>query len=111
MAIRREPKMSRRKNASKPEESEPQFVQIVFRISRDQRAAVQAAATGLGLDLSNLLRMMIFENVAEYIERGKKAAALLEQARQASQATTTRRDVPLNTSRRQTRSVEIGNAQ
>jgi hypothetical protein len=35
------------------------------------------------LDLSNLLRMMIAEHVAEYIERGQRAAT----ARQQAQAT------------------------
>ena len=37
------------------------------------------------LDLSNLLRMMIAENVAEYIQRGKKAATALEHARAQAQ--------------------------
>jgi len=102
--------MPRKKDAGKPAESQPQVVQIVFRISRDQHAALQAAAAGLGLDLSNLLRMMILEHVPEYVERGKRAAALLEQARHSAQATTASRDIPLtDTSRRQTRSIEIDN--
>ena len=55
-------------------------VQVVFRLPGGLHAALQAAAVGLGVDLSNLLRMLIAEHVAEYIERGRKAAAALEQA-------------------------------
>jgi hypothetical protein len=60
-------------------------VQVVFRVPQSLHDAVQAAAQGLGLDLSNLLRMMLAEHVAEYIERGKRAAAALEQARAEAQ--------------------------
>jgi len=55
--------------------------QVVFRIPADLHDALQTAATGLGIDLSNLLRMMIAEHVPEYIARGRKAASALEQAR------------------------------
>jgi hypothetical protein len=39
------------------------------------------AAEALGLDISNLLRMMIAEHIGEYVERGKKARAMLKLAR------------------------------
>jgi hypothetical protein len=62
-------------------------IQVVFRMPKDLHTAVQTAAAGLGLDLSNLLRMMIAEHIPEYIDRGRRAAAALEQARgQAQQA-------------------------
>jgi len=60
-------------------------MQVVFRIPADLHDALQTAATGLGIDLSNLLRMMIAEHVPEYIARGRKAASALEQARAAVQ--------------------------
>jgi hypothetical protein len=60
--------------------------QIVFRLAQPLYEAVLLAAQGLGLDLSNLLRMLIAEHVAEYIERGKRAAAALEQARAEAQS-------------------------
>ena len=69
--------MPRKKNKS----GELPVVQIVFRITRDLHDALLTAAAGLGLDLSNLLRMMVAEHVAEYIDRGKRAAVALEQAR------------------------------
>jgi hypothetical protein len=55
-------------------------MQIVFRVPETLYAALQAAAAGLGVDLSNLLRMLIAENIGQYVERGRKAAAALEQA-------------------------------
>jgi hypothetical protein len=65
-------------------------VQVVFRLPQNLHDALQAAAAGLGLDLSNLLRMMIAEHVPEYVERGRRAASALEQlglqARQVSPA-------------------------
>ena len=65
----------------KKQSGEPPAVQIVFRLTRDLHDALLAAAAGLGLDLSNLLRMMIAEHVGAYLERGKRAAVALEQAR------------------------------
>jgi len=65
----------------KKQSGELSVVQIVFRITRDLHDALLTAAAGLGLDLSNLLRMMVAEHVAEYIDRGKRAAVALEQAR------------------------------
>jgi hypothetical protein len=56
-------------------------VQVVFRVPADLHAALLAAAAGLGLDLSNLLRMVIAEHAAEYVERGRRATAALGQAR------------------------------
>jgi hypothetical protein len=53
--------------------------QVVFRLPQNLHDALQLAAAGLGLDLSNLLRMMIAEHVPEYIERGRRAAAALAQ--------------------------------
>ena len=73
--------MPRKKNKS----GELPVVQIVFRITRDLHDALLTAAAGLGLDTSNLLRMMVAEHVAAYIERGKRAAVALEQARAAEQ--------------------------
>ena len=67
----------------KKKSSELPVVQIVFRITRDLHDALLTAAAGLGLDTSNLLRMMVAEHVAAYIERGKRAAVALEQARAA----------------------------
>src|SRR3954470_18558403 len=55
--------------------------QVVFRLPQKLHDALQVAAAGLGLDLSNLLRMMIAEHVPEYIERGHRAATALEQTR------------------------------
>jgi hypothetical protein len=69
----------------KKKQSGETAVQVVFRVPQSLHEAVQAAAQGLGLDLSNLLRMVLSEHVAEYIERGKRAAAALEQARAAAQ--------------------------
>src|SRR5262249_14222892 len=69
----------------KKKSGELPVVQIVFRITRDLHAALLTAAAGLGLDTSNLLRMMVAEHVAAYIERGKRAAVALEQARAAVQ--------------------------
>ena len=64
---------------------EVQAVQVVFRVPRALHDALQAAAAGLGLDLSNLLRMMVAEHVAEYVERGRRAAAALGEARRSAQ--------------------------
>ena len=64
---------------------EVQAVQVVFRVPRGFHDALQAAAAGLGLDLSNLLRMMVAEHVAEYVERGRRAAAALGEARRSAQ--------------------------
>ena len=64
---------------------EDQAVQVVFRVPRGFHDALQAAAAGLGLDLSNLLRMMVAEHVAEYVERGRRAAAALGEARRSAQ--------------------------
>src|SRR5262249_53758208 len=65
----------------KKKSGELPVVQVVFRITRDLHDALLTAAAGLGLDTSNLLRMMVAEHVAAYIERGKRAAVALEQAR------------------------------
>jgi hypothetical protein len=40
--------------------------------------------------MTNLLRLMVTEHVAEYIERGKRAAAALQQARATTEQSTTR---------------------
>jgi hypothetical protein len=70
----------------KKQPSEVPSLQVVFRVPQELRDALQAAAAGLDIDLSNLLRMMLREHVAEYIERGKRAAAALEQARAGLEA-------------------------
>jgi hypothetical protein len=59
-------------------------VQIVFRVPADLHEALQTAATSLTLDMSNLLRLMITEHVAEYIKRGEQAADDLRNARSNS---------------------------
>ena len=90
---------------------EVQAVQVVFRVPRGFHDALQAAAAGLGLDLSNLLRMMVAEHVAEYVERGSRAAAALgrvqlstqpaapaeEQAREGASGLRGKRSVVLDT--------------
>lgn len=48
------------------------LVQIVFRATAAQHEALLEATELLGVDLSNLLRLMISEHVGEYIARGKK---------------------------------------
>jgi hypothetical protein len=65
----------------KKQPSEAPAVQVVFRVPQVLHDALTTAAAGLSVDLSNLLRMMIAEHVAEYIERGRRAAAALGQAR------------------------------
>jgi hypothetical protein len=67
---------------------EVQAVQVVFRVPRALHDALQAAAAGLGLDLSNLLRMMVAEHVAEYVERGSRAAAALGRVQLSTQQAT-----------------------
>jgi hypothetical protein len=64
----------------KKQSSEGPPIQIVFRVGKTMHDALLTAAAGLGVDLSNLLRMMIAEKIPEYIERGRRAAAALEQA-------------------------------
>jgi hypothetical protein len=71
----------------KKQPGEAETLQIVFRVPKELHNALQTAGAGLGLDLSNLLRMLIAEHVAEYIERGRRAAAALEQARGQAQQT------------------------
>jgi hypothetical protein len=55
-------------------------VQVVVRLPGSLHNALQAAAVGLGLDMSNLLRLVLSEHIGEYVTRGRKAAAALEQA-------------------------------
>jgi hypothetical protein len=71
-----------------PRKKQPDVVasmQIVFRVGEPLYLALQAAAAGLGVDLSNLLRMILAENIGQYLARGRKAAAALEQARLSAQ--------------------------
>jgi hypothetical protein len=75
----------------KKQSAEVSAVQVVFRVPRDLHDALLTAASGLGLDLSNLLRLVLTERLPEYLERGRQAAAALEQARvQPQQARTGR---------------------
>jgi hypothetical protein len=60
--------------------------QIVFRLPVPLYEALRAAADSLGLDVSNLLRMMIAEKVPEYIDRGRRAALALAEARRGAPA-------------------------
>jgi hypothetical protein len=56
--------------------------QLVVRISEELDQALREAANGLELDLSALVRLMLVEHVAEYVERGVAAAERLRRARE-----------------------------
>lgn len=43
--------------------------QVAFRASDDLLAQLERAATGLGLDISNLVRMVLRENIHVYLRR------------------------------------------
>ena len=59
--------------------------QLVVRVSGELDGHLRAAAQGLGLDLSGLVRMMLTEHVAAYIERGLAAKARANAAERSSQ--------------------------
>ena len=51
----------------------PKAMQLVVRLNPQLDADVRAAAGGLGIDVSNLVRMVLTEHIAEYIGRGLSA--------------------------------------
>ncbi len=55
----------------KTDQTEPQK-QLAFKVSQAIARRVEGAAESLGLDVSNFLRMMLLENLAEYEGRGRK---------------------------------------
>lgn len=58
-----------RKTKPTPEQSK----QVAFRLPQSLVDRLEAAGDLLGLDMSNLLRMMIIEKLPEYEDRGRKA--------------------------------------
>jgi hypothetical protein len=56
--------------------------QLVVRISEDLDQSLREAASGLELDLSALVRLILVEHVAEYVERGVAAEERLRHARE-----------------------------
>jgi hypothetical protein len=56
--------------------------QLVVRISEELDRSLREAANGLELDLSALVRLMLVEHVAEYVERGVAAGERLRRARE-----------------------------
>ncbi len=56
----------------KPKNPEPSK-QVAFRLSKPLGDRLESAADVLGLDTSNLLRMMVIEKLPEYEERGRRA--------------------------------------
>jgi hypothetical protein len=70
----------------KPSQSdEVPAVQLAVRVPKALFDALQAAAAGLNVDLSNLVRLALSEHVGEYVERGRRVAAALADARLAAQ--------------------------
>ncbi len=57
------------KKKDKPEPSK----QVAFRLALTMVDRLDEAAKQLGLDTSNLLRMMIIEKLPEYEDRGRRA--------------------------------------
>ncbi len=53
--------------------------QVAFRAPDDLYAELERAANGLGLDISNLVRMVLRENIMTYVRR---AEAVLRQREQ-----------------------------
>lgn len=49
--------------------------QVNFRAPDDLAVRLEDVAEGLGLDLSNLVRMVLYENLAAYEERAAQARA------------------------------------
>lgn len=58
-----------------------QSIQLVVRVPEVLERDLMLAAEGLGLDQSNLVRMILTEHVAEYIERGQGALVRTKAAR------------------------------
>ena len=60
----------------------PKAMQLVVRLNPQLDADVRAAAGGLGIDVSNLVRMVLTEHIAEYIGRGLSARKRVTVARE-----------------------------
>ena len=54
---------------------------LIVRLSQRQDEDLRIAAEGLGLDVSNLVRLIFIEQVPAYIERGRDAKLRAESAR------------------------------
>lgn len=54
---------------------------LIVRLSQRQDEDLRIAAEGLGLDVSNLVRLIFIEQVPAYIERGREAKLRAEAAR------------------------------
>jgi hypothetical protein len=52
--------------------------QLAFRAPDELLADLSFAADGLGLDLSNLIRMVLVENIRPYVERAREVLARRE---------------------------------
>lgn len=61
-------KTRKKTNGEGPQPPEPQ---VTFRLSPELHARVKAASSGLELDLSSLLRLMIREHLPEYEDRAE----------------------------------------
>jgi hypothetical protein len=55
---------------------------LIVRISERQDEDLRIAAGGLGMDVSNLVRLLFTEHVPEYIARGEDAAQRAASARE-----------------------------
>jgi len=75
-----------RKTVGKASRTSPQ---LVVRLSDQQDEDLKAAAEGLDLDVSNLVRMILTEHLSEYIHRGLKAKKKLREARAELESSTT----------------------
>lgn len=67
-----------RKKDDKPARGSPQ---LVVRLSAQLDKDLRAAAGGLDLDVSNMVRMLLTEHLGDYIRRGVRARKELREAR------------------------------
>lgn len=56
----------------------PKTMQLVVRVSDQLNVDLRTASEGLGVDVSNLVRMILTEHVSEYLERGSRAKKRLQ---------------------------------
>jgi len=54
---------------------------LIVRLTEQLHADLRIGADGLGMDVSNLVRMILVEHVPTYIERGRDARRRAESAR------------------------------
>jgi hypothetical protein len=64
-----------RRRRGQPDLGRPGDSPINFRAPDDLAALLEDVAEGLGLDISNLVRMVLYENLAPYEERAAQAKA------------------------------------